>query len=139
MKTNIPFPSLSLLIIYVFCLSACAAATNPLSPDSLAVKIIPAAEVKIVQTSARQDGDNVLVDGHIQRQKVHGRLIPKGHIDITIIDEHSKIIHQTFTHYSPEPLPRIHGKKSSFMAQIPLIAPSGSLVIVKFHPGLHNK
>ncbi|MBA3014078.1 MAG: hypothetical protein KKD63_06475 [Proteobacteria bacterium] len=128
-----------LIITSGFFLSACSfQSLPPSSPGSLKVKITPAMDVKITQTSARQDESNVIISGYIQRNQVHGRLIPKGHIDISIIDDQGDTIHQTSTKYSPEILPRIHGMKSVFHAQIPKSTPQGSLVVVKFHRGPHN-
>ena len=131
-------PTTTLMIASVFSLSACVATTMPSpSPGALAVKILPATDVQIVQTSALQDGENVVVDGQIRR-KLHRRMIPNGHIDIEIIDKEGKAIHQTFTSYQPEIIPRAEGRRSSFMARIPVAAPQGSLVTVKFHSGPHD-
>lgn len=128
-----------LLIASVFSLPAGADTAMALStPGALVVRILPATEVRIAQTSARQEGGNVVVEGHIQRKKVHGRLIAKGHIDIAIIDQGGKTIQQTFTSYVPEILPRMDGRKSSFMARIPVLAPQGSVVSVTFHSGPHD-
>lgn len=131
-------PTVTLIIASAFTLSACAA--TPISspaPGALAVNILPATDVRIVQTSARQDGENVVVDGQIKR-KLHRQRIPNGHIDIEIIDEKGKAIYQSFTSYWPEILPRAEGRRSSFMTRIPVTAPQGSLVNVEFHSGPHG-
>lgn len=131
-------PTATLIIATAFSLSACAATPmSSLAPGELAVNNLPATDVKITQTSARQDGENVVVDGKIGR-KLHRRMIPNGHIDIEIIDEEGKTIHQTFTSYWPEIIPRAEGRMSSFMARVPITAPQGSLVNVKFHSGSHD-
>lgn len=131
-------PTVTLIIASAFSLSACAMTPMPsLAPDTLAVNILPATDVKIAQASARQDGENVVVDGHIGR-KLHRRMIPNGHIDIEIIDETGRTIHQTSTSYRPEIIPRAEGRMSSFMARVPVKAPQGSLVNVKFHSGPHD-
>lgn len=127
------------LIVSMFLLPACAATTmQRLAPGELTVKILADTQVEIVQTTARQEGKSLIVDGQLHRKKVHGRLIPKGHVDITIVDEQGKTIHKTFTRVSPEILPRMDGARSSFMAEIPVQAPPGSLVRVKFHSGPHD-
>lgn len=128
------------LLIISFCLMpACTARTiTPPAPGALAVKILPAVDVRIVQTSARQERGYVIVDGQIKRKKVHARKFPRGHIDITILDEAGKTIHETFTKYSPDILPRIDGVKSSFSAKIAVTVPTESLVVVKFHSGPHG-
>ena len=131
-------PTVILIIASTFSLSACAVTPMPSpAPGTLVVNILPATDVKIAQTSARQDGENVVVDGQIGR-KLHRRMIPNGHIDIEIIDETGKTIHQTFTSYWPEIIPRAEGRMSSFMARVPVTAPQGSLVNVKFHSGAHD-
>ena len=131
-------PTATLIIASAFSLSACAGTTMPSpAPGELAVNILPATDVKIVQTSARQDRESVVVDGKIGR-KLHRRMIPNGHIDIDIIDEKGKTIHQTFTSYWPEIIPRAEGRMSSFIARIPVTAPQGSLVNLKFHSGPHD-
>lgn len=106
--------------------------------SKLTVKIIPDADVEIVKTTARQDGENVVIDGSMQRKKVHGRVIRKGHIDITICDEQGKTIYTTFARVSPEILPRLDGAKSSFMTKIPVQAPAAGQVSVEFHSGPHG-
>ena len=130
--------TVTLIIASAFSLSACVATPMPSpAPGALAVNILPATDVKIVQTSARQDRESVVVDGKIGR-KLHRRMIPNGHIDIDIIDEKGKTIHQTFTSYWPEIIPRAEGRMSSFIARIPVTAPQGSLVNLKFHSGPHD-
>lgn len=139
MKQMQMMPTVTLMIAMLFFLPACATTSmQPLAPGALTVKILPAASVRIVQTSARQDGANVVIDGHVQREKVHGRMIPTGHVDIALLDEKGKTIQAIFTRVTPEILPRMHGVKSSFMAQIPVMAPKGSVVRVKFHSGPHS-
>lgn len=139
MKTKMMLPAAALMIASIFSLPAFAVSTvPPLAASKLTVKIIPDADVDIVQTTARQDGDNLVIDGFMQRKKVHGRVIRKGHIDITIRDEQGKTIHATLARVSPEILPRIDGAKSSFMAQIPVQAPAAGQVRVEFHSGPHD-
>jgi hypothetical protein len=93
------------MIASVFSLSTCAATTMPYpSPGALAENILPATNIQIVQTSARQDGENVVVDGHIRR-KLHRRIIPNGHIAIEIINMGGKTLPQTFTRNRPRLFP----------------------------------
>ena len=81
--------------------------TNTTSiPGSLAMKISPATEVHIVQTSARQDGENIVVDGQVERKKIGGRGIVKGHIDIEIIDDGGQnSFDKVVTDFSPRIVP----------------------------------
>jgi hypothetical protein len=120
--------------------SAAHAATTLTPPGGglLAVKAMAAKDVRIVQTSARQAGEHIIVGGHLQRKKVHGRVIPKGHVDIAIIDQEGQTIHQTAAQVSPTIIPRSHGVKASFMAEIPVLLPLGGHVRVKFHNGPHE-
>ncbi len=139
MKMKTMLCAVTLLLGGVFTLPAGATTPMPASASGLlTVKVLPDSDVEIVQTTARQEGGNLIVDGHLQRKQVHGRVIPKGHVDIAIHDQHGKTIHQTFTRVSPEILPRMNGVKASFLAQIPVQVPEGSLVRVKFHCGPHD-
>ncbi len=132
-------PAAALVIAIAFLLSSCAAKSmNASAPGGLKVAILPATYVQIVSTSARQDGANVVVEGQVKRKKVHGRVIPKGHVDISIVDEHGKTLLQVPARCMPEIIPRMDGMKSSFAARIPLTAPPGSFVSVKFHSGSHD-
>ena len=136
MKKLILMPIVTLMLVNALSHAACAA--TPMTPQSsspLAVRVLPTAEARIVQTSARQDGEELVVAGRIQRKKVHGRVIPKGHIDITILDKEGRTMHQTSTRYAPEILPRMDGVKSSFTVRIPMVAPLGGLVRVKYDSG----
>lgn len=138
MKLLPMIPTIALLVAAILSLPACAAKTmRPLAPGELAVEILPDADIRIVQTTARQDGEAIVVDGQIKR-KLHRRLIGKGHIDIAITDVDGKTIHETFTSYGPEVLPRAEGLRSSFMVRIPVVAPLGSRVSVRFHSGPHE-
>lgn len=139
MKLIKMMPTVTLVVVNIFFLPACATTTvPPPAPGTLAVKILPAVDVRIVQTSARQEGEYLVVDGQIKRKKVHARKFPRGHIDIAILDEDGSTIDKTFTKISPEILPRIDGMKSTFLARIPLVPPQGSVVRVNFHSGPHE-
>jgi len=128
-----------LLMISLCFMPACTTKTiSSPKPGMLAVKILPALDVQIVQASARQEGDYLMVNGQIKRKKVHARKFPRGHIDIALLDADGKTIYKTFTKYSPEILPRLHGVKSYFSAKIAAVPPPGSLVVVKFHSGPHD-
>lgn len=118
--------------------TATATTSAPMARELVTVKTMAARDVRIIQTSARQQDKTVLIDGHLQRKKTHGRVIPKGHIDIAIIDETGKTIRQTFAQVSPEIIPRFDGDKSTFTAQIPGSVPQGGHVRVRFHCGPHE-
>lgn len=132
-------PTVTLMLANILFLPACATRTIPHpAKGTLAMKILPAVDVRIVQASARQDGEYLVVDGQVKRKKVHARKFPRGHIDIAILDEDGSTIDKTFTRISPEILPRIDGMKSTFLARIPLVPPQGSVVRVNFHSGPHE-
>jgi hypothetical protein len=129
------------MMIAALCsLAACTTThhTPPPATDSLAVIILPANGVQIVHTLAWKEGEQVVVNGQIQRKKTHRRSIPKGHIDVSLIDQHGKTILQIPTKLTPEIIPRMHGAQSSFSARMPVVAPEGSFVCVKFHSGPHD-
>jgi len=130
----------TLLITSTFILSGCAVDKQlPTSaPGALTVDIQPASEVHIVQASARQVGEDVIVDGKIQRKKIGGRGIVKGHVDIDVLDAKGKTLRQVVTGCSPKIIPKLSGVRSSFTARIPIMAPPESVVRVKFHNGPHD-
>lgn len=129
----------SLILASTFILSSCATtAISTQTKNGLPVIILPAKQVEIVQTSARQEGNNVVVVGKIQRKISHQRATPKGHVDVAIVDQHGKILEQIPSGYTPSILPRIDGMKSSFLARIPIIVEEGSFISVKFHRGNHD-
>ncbi len=134
MQPKTILPLLTLIISCVLFLPACATQTfMPLAPGELAVKIAPTfSNVKIVLATARQEGESVIVEGYLQRKMARGRQIPKGYVDIALIDGQGKTIHKISTGISPEIVPRLPGEKSSFRAQIPVKAPPGSKVTVMF-------
>lgn len=133
-------PTFGLLLASAYLLNSCA--STPLRPatpgEELNVVILPATHVQVVQTSARQDGGEVIVSGQVQRKKAHGKVVPKGHVDIAIVDVKGKTIQQIPVRCSPEIIPRLDGLKSSFMARIPCTAPPGSFITIKFHSGSHD-
>jgi len=132
-------PTLTMIIVSAFCLAACATTTkSPQGPGELAVIILPASDVQIFQTAARQEGASVYVEGKVQRKMPRRRMVPTGHVDIAIVDQKGKTLHHVSTRYSPEIIPRSHGMMSSFATQIPVLAPPGSFITVKFHSGDHD-
>ena len=133
-------PMFTLLVTSTFILSSCAVDKQlPIpTPGALTVDIRPASEVHIVQASARQVGEDVIVDGKIQRKKIGGRGIVKGHVDIDVLDEKGKILRQVVAGCSPQIIPKLSGVRSSFTARIPMMAPPESVVRVKFHNGPHD-
>ncbi len=131
--------TVTLIIASAFILPACTVKpTHPSAPGSLTMKISPATDVHIVKASARQDGENVVVDGQIKRKKIGGRGIVKGHVDIYIIDKEGETIRKVITDISPRIVPKFSGMKSTFLIKIPFIAPQGSIVTVMFHNGYHD-
>ena len=123
-----------------FALSACTVKPlPPTAPGSLTTHIQQASEVQIVQTSARQEGENVVVDGRVKRKVTGGRGVVKGHIDLKIMDAEGKVIEQVVTRVSPEIIPQRGGMTSSFTARIAMMAPRGSVVSVRFHNGPHER
>jgi len=139
MKLLKPIFTETLLIACAIILSACTVKPTPPSAlGSLTIKILPATDVRMVQVSARQDGENVIVDGQIKRKKIGGRGVEKGHVDIEIRDEEGRTIQQVVTDISPRIVPKLSGLRSSFSTKIPIIVPEGSLVSVRFHNGPHH-
>lgn len=133
-------PIFTLLVTSTFILSGCAVdkqLPTP-APGALTVDIQPASEVHIVQASARQVGEEVIVDGKIQRKKIGGRGIVKGHVDIDVLDEKGQTLRQVVTGCSPQIIPKLSGVRSSFTARIPMTAPPESIVRVTFHNGPHD-
>jgi len=139
MKLLQVIPTVTLFIASAFILPACAVKqTQPLLPESVAMKILPATEVYIFKASARQEDDNVVVEGQISRKKIGGGGGVKGHIDIKIIDKHGTPIRQVFADFSPKIVPKLSGLSSHFSTTIPGFAPQGSTVVIKFHNGFHE-
>jgi hypothetical protein len=130
-------PTITLLLAGAFILPACAGKPAP-PPGMLALKILPSSKVRIIQTSARQEGEHVIVEGQVKRKKRGGGSIITGHIDIEILNEEGKIMRQVVADCSPKIIPKFSGMKSSFSYRIPMTAPQGSLVSMKFHNGPHD-
>lgn len=130
---------ISTIILTIVCagiLTACAAKPST-TPGTLPVKILPAPEVQFIQTSARQEGENVFVKGQVKRTVTGGRSTIAGHVDIEIINKEGEIICLVVTSYSPKNIPEINGMTSSFTTLIPVSPPQDSFVSVKFHNGHH--
>lgn len=128
---------LTVVVINAVVLAGCAveksAPTSP--PGSIAVRIIPKSAVHIVQASARQEGDVLVVDGKIQRIWIGNRGIVKGHVDIDVLDAIGKPIRSITTSCSPSIIPNLSNVRSSFIARIPLTAPEGGVAKIRFHNG----
>ena len=126
------------IIAYVGILSACTAKPLPTPPpDTLAVKILPAYDVQFIQTSARQDGENVVINGQVKRTVTGGKSVIVGHVDVELIDKAGNTIYQAVANDSPKSIPERSGMTSSFTTRIPITAPQESFVTVKFHNGPH--
>ncbi len=126
------------IIAYVGILSACTAKPSPTpAPDTLAIKILPAFDVQFIQTSARQDGEYVVVNGQVKRTVTGGKSVIAGHVDVGIIDKTGNAICKAVANYSPKSIPERSGMTSSFTTRIPITAPKESFVSIKFHNGPH--
>lgn len=130
-------PVLTLLVFNAVILTGCAVEkTLPTSqPGSIAVRIVPTSAVHIVQASARQEGAILVVDGKIQRRWIGNRGIVKGHIDIDVLDANGTPIRSLRTSCSPAIIPNLSNVRSSFKARVPVAAPEGGVVKVRFHNG----
>ena len=138
MKSKQLVVAFTLIAISHFALAACATATVPSATGEVAVQTGYDENVRIVQPSARREGDTLAVDGKVLRKKMHGRLVPKGHIDITVVDGAGQTIYHTQARYSPDILPRRDGRMAEFTARLPLRVPQGSRVSVRYHSGMHE-
>lgn len=133
------FPVTIFAIIGCFSLMACAStSTKTLPSDGLAIVVLPAADVQIVQRSARQEGGDVAVDGQIKRKITGGRGIVKGHVDIKLLDRKGETIREVFASCSPRIIPNRGTLTSSFSARIPIVAPPESVISLRFHNGHHE-
>lgn len=129
----------TLIATSTFFLSACSIDKKLSTPEpgSLTVDIQPASEVHIIQAYANQVGREVVVDGKVGRKQIGGRGIVKGHVDIDVVDNDGKTIIKAVASCSPEIISNLADVSSSFATRIPIIAPQGSVVMVKFHNSHH--
>lgn len=95
-------------------------------------------DVQIIRTSAKQDGENVIVEGLVRRQKEGKAPIPNGCVDITVLDQQGKIVDKIFTKSLSSGTYNGGYIETPFTTRIPMIAPLGSLVSVKFHNSPHH-
>lgn len=137
MKLIKTLPVTILAMIGCFPLMACAS-TKTLPSDGLAIVVLPAADVQIVQRSARQEGGGVAVDGQIRRKITGGRGVVKGHVDIKLLDRKGETIREVFASCSPRIIPNRGTLTSSFSARIPIVASPESVISLRFHNGHHE-
>jgi len=95
-------------------------------------------DAQIIKTSARQDGENVIVEGLVRRQKEGKIPLPNGCVDITVLDQQGKIVDKIFTKTLSSGTYNGGYFETPFITQIPMIAPLGSLVSIKFHNSPHH-
>lgn len=130
-------PALIVVVLNAVILAGCAGekSSPPPPPGAVAVRIIQASAANIVQSSARQEGEVLVVAGKVARQWIGNRGVVKGHVDIDVLDASGKTLRSLTTRCSPPVIPNLSNVQSSFMARIPLLAPDGGVVKVRFHAG----
>lgn len=122
-----------------YLMGSAAASTNGHSPENIPVKFqAKTIDTQIINTIAKQDGENLVVKGVVRRLKEERASLPVGCVDITVSDGQGKVIGQVFTKSSSAGTYAGGAVETAFTTQIPMIAPQGSLVSVKFHNGPHG-
>ena len=115
------------------------ASTNDHIPENVSVKVQgKTIDTQIIRTSAKQDNKSLVVSGVVRRLKDERATLPVGCVDISVSDKQGKVIGHAFTKSSSVGTYGGGAVETAFKTQIPMIAPQGSLVSVKFHNGPHG-
>lgn len=115
------------------------ASTNEHSIENIPVKVqTKTIDTQITRTSAKQDDESLVVSGVVRRIKEGRASLPVGCVDISVSDGQGKVISQVFTKSSSAGTYAGGAVETAFITHIPMIAPQGSLVSVKFHNGPHH-
>lgn len=137
----IKFSQISMVITFgIFCMFGYSSASNSIKDyGQITTKVQPATtEVQIIKVSAKQEDETVVVEGLVRRQKEGKISLPGGCIDITVLDSHGKIVDKIFTKNISTGTYNGGYVETPFVSQIPIKAPVGSVVSVKFHNGSHR-
>lgn len=131
--------SVMLFVGVLFLSSFSSASTVTNGPEQIPTKIqTRTIDVQVTRTSARQDGENVIVEGLVRRQKEGKIPLPNGCVDITVLDQQGNIVDKIFTKTLSSGTYNGGYFETPFITQIPMIAPLGSVVSIKFHGSPHH-
>lgn len=135
------FSQISMVITFgIFSLSGYSSASSARQDlGQITTKVQPATtEVQIIKVSAKQEDEIVVVKGLVRRQKEGKASLPNGCVDITVLDSQGKIVDKIFTKNVSTGTYNGGYVETPFVSQIPIKAPVGSVVSVKFHNGSHR-
>ncbi len=115
-------------------------AARPAQGGLFTIETSGSSTVRVMQTSAVQRGDELIVAGNVKLVNRHtSKWRSQGHIDVVLIDSKGETLYETTANYAPRKIPRkTKSSKSSFRVQIPAEAPIGSVLHLSFHSKSHS-
>jgi hypothetical protein len=129
--------------VFAACLFCFAAASQVSAEqneqEAIAVKVQSGKiDTRIANTSARQEGDSVVIEGVVRRTKETKGPLPVGCVDVSIRDGQGKTIEQTFSPIASTGAYRAGAVENHFATRIPTLVSQGSYVDVQYHNGSHR-
>jgi hypothetical protein len=95
-------------------------------------------DVFINKAYTYEDGDEIVILGHVKRSLQNCCDSARGHVDIALLAHDGTIIDSFSTLYSPSNIPKVRSRSSSFKVRRPYLPPDGVIIRMAYHSSLEG-
>ncbi len=85
-----------------------------------------------------EDGDEIVILGHVKRSYQNCCDSARGHVDIALLAHDGTVIDSFSTLYSPINIPKVRSRSSSFKVRRPYLPPDGVIIRMAYHNSLEG-
>jgi len=122
--------------VFTFALTLLGCASTPRSADDLNVKteFVSSKHLKLSKVLLTNKSAGFSIEGEISSHGNHRiNALPKGHLDIDIVDRNNRVLHKTTTPFHRISKANKPHKRYHFRMDVPHILKGGSIVRVSLH------
>lgn len=95
-------------------------------------------DVFISKAYTYEDGDELVILGHVKRSLQNCCDSARGHVDIALLNRDGTVIDSFSTLYSPSNIPKVRSRSSSFKVRRPYLPPDGVIIRMAYHNSLEG-
>jgi hypothetical protein len=95
-------------------------------------------DVFINKVYTYEEGDELVILGHVKRSLQNCCDSARGHVDIALLAHDGTVIDSFSTLYSPSNIPKVRSRSSSFKVRRPYLPPDGVIIRMAYHNSLEG-
>ncbi|MBC8472595.1 MAG: hypothetical protein H8D56_24285 [Planctomycetes bacterium] len=95
-------------------------------------------DVFINEAYTYEDGDELVILGHVKRGLQNCCDSARGHVDIALLAHDGTVIDSFSTLYSPGNIPKVRSRSSNFKVRRPYLPPDGVIIRMAYHNSLEG-